>query len=82
MKENLSHFSLLLWSDPVTYFYLAMVRAIHEVGQILGLTTIAENVEDDAIRTRLVEVGVTHGQGYGLARPQPLAGPERIRQAN
>lgn len=66
-------------TDPVD---LAMVRAIHEVGQILGLTTIAEHVEDDAIRARLAEVGVTHGQGYGLARPEPLVGPDAIRQVN
>lgn len=66
-------------TDPVD---LAMVRAIHEVGQILGLTTIAEHVEDDAIRARLVEVGVTHGQGFGLDRPEPLVGPEGVRQAN
>ncbi|WP_026142919.1 MULTISPECIES: EAL domain-containing protein [unclassified Thioalkalivibrio] len=66
-------------TDPVD---LAMVRAIHEVGQILGLTTIAEQVEDDAIRALLVEVGVTHGQGFGLDRPEPLVGPEGIRRAN
>ena len=59
-------------SDPVD---LAMVRAIHEVGQILGLTTIAEHVEDDAIRARLAEIGVTHGQGFGLARPAPMDEP-------
>ncbi|WP_019568575.1 EAL domain-containing protein [Thioalkalivibrio sp. ALMg13-2] len=65
-------------TDPVD---LAMVRAIHEVGQILGLTTIAEHVENDAIRARLAEVGVTHGQGYGLARPESLAGPVRVHRA-
>lgn len=51
-------------TDPVD---LAMVRAIHEVGQILGLTTIAEHVEDDAIRARLVEVGITSSMGRGSA---------------
>lgn len=65
-------------TDPVD---LAMVRAIHEVAQILGLTTIAEHVEDDAIRARLAEIGITHGQGFGLARPAPLGDPPPASRA-
>jgi EAL domain-containing protein (putative c-di-GMP-specific phosphodiesterase class I) len=64
----------------------AMVAAICEIGHVMGLKTIAEFVENDAIIAVLKELGVDYAQGYGVARPQPLddvvarlvaAGPER-----
>ncbi len=58
-----------LLTDPVDY---ALVRAINEVGQTLGKTTIAEFVENDQIREKLVELGVNFVQGYGIGRPRPL----------
>jgi len=58
-----------LLTDPVDY---ALVRAINEVGQTLGKTTIAEFVENDQIREKLVELGVNCVQGYGVGRPRPL----------
>jgi len=58
-----------LLTDPVDY---ALVRAINEVGQTLGKTTIAEFVENDQIREKLVELGVNCVQGYGIGRPRPL----------
>jgi diguanylate cyclase (GGDEF)-like protein/PAS domain S-box-containing protein len=51
----------------------AMVEAIQRVGQVMGLQTIAEFVEDDAILQRLRELGVDFAQGYGIHAPQPLA---------
>jgi diguanylate cyclase (GGDEF)-like protein/PAS domain S-box-containing protein len=51
----------------------AMVEAIHRVGQALGLETIAEFVENDAILERLRELGVDYAQGYGIHVPQPLS---------
>ena len=50
----------------------AMVEAIHRVAQALGLETIAEFVEDDAILERLRAIGVHYAQGYGIHAPQPL----------
>ncbi len=56
-------------SDPAME---AMVRAIHDVGSAMNLETIAEYVEDDAIKAKLAGIGVTYGQGFGIARPAPL----------
>ena len=57
--------------DPID---LAMVRAINEIGQLMGKQTIAEYVENAAIRDQLREVGVDFVQGFALSRPQPIAG--------
>jgi len=50
----------------------AMVDAINKVGQVLGLKTIAEFVENDAIRKLLKELGVDYVQGYGIGKPKPF----------
>ena len=55
--------------DPVD---LALVRAINEVGQLLGKRTIAEFVETSAVLDCLREVGVDLVQGYFLGKPRPL----------
>ena len=51
---------------------MAMVEAVNRIGHKMGLLTIAEGVESDAISQKLQEIGVDYGQGYGLAKPQPL----------
>ena len=50
----------------------AMVVAINNIGHALGLQTVAEFVEHDAILTRLQQLGVDHVQGYGVHVPQRL----------
>ena len=50
----------------------AMVAAINQIGHTMGLKTIAEFVENDAIRMRLIEIGVDYAQGYGIGKPIPL----------
>jgi len=52
---------------------LAMVSSINQVAHIMGIRTIAEYVETDTIRSTLESIGVDYGQGYALARPQPLS---------
>lgn len=49
-----------------------MVRSINDLSHYLGLQTIAEYVEDDAILARLQEIGVDFAQGYGIERPRWL----------
>lgn len=51
---------------------LAMVRAINEVGHIMGKKTIAEFVENEQIFDLLNELGVDYAQGYGIGKPVPL----------
>jgi diguanylate cyclase (GGDEF)-like protein/PAS domain S-box-containing protein len=55
--------------DPIDY---AMVKSINEIGQVMGMQTIAEFVENDEIKDRLILLGVNCGQGYGLGKPKPL----------
>ena len=56
-------------SDPVDR---AMVASINEIGHVMGLRTIAEFVESDAILAELRAIGVDYAQGYALGAPQPL----------
>jgi diguanylate cyclase (GGDEF)-like protein/PAS domain S-box-containing protein len=56
--------------DPMHY---AMVKSINEVGQVMGIKTIAEYAASESIIKCLREVGVDNAQGYAIARPVPLA---------
>jgi EAL domain-containing protein (putative c-di-GMP-specific phosphodiesterase class I) len=51
---------------------LAMVKAINEVGQMMGKKTVAEFVENEKIFNLLKELGVDYAQGYGIGKPVPL----------
>jgi diguanylate cyclase (GGDEF)-like protein/PAS domain S-box-containing protein len=55
--------------DPID---TAMVRAINNIGHVMGLKTVAEFVENDVILGMLKEIGVNYAQGYGVAMPTPL----------
>ena len=50
----------------------ALVESIHQIGQLLGIGTIAESMENDEILATLEQIGVNYVQGYGVARPEPL----------
>jgi len=51
----------------------AMVRTINEIAHVLGKRTVAEYVENDSIRSALIELGVDRVQGYGVGKPVPIA---------
>ena len=51
---------------------LARVKAIHRVAHAIGITTIAECVEDDDTIEQLRSIGVHFAQGFGISRPQDL----------
>jgi len=46
-----------------------MVKSINEIGHVMGLETVAEFVESDAIFEKLKEIGVDYAQGYSLGKP-------------
>ena len=48
----------------------AMVNAIHQIGNVMGLKTIAEFVENDEIMNELKKMGIDYGQGYGIHKPE------------
>jgi diguanylate cyclase (GGDEF)-like protein/PAS domain S-box-containing protein len=51
----------------------SMVEAIGKVGRALGIATIAECVETQAVLTELKRIGVDFAQGFYLAQPLPIA---------
>jgi diguanylate cyclase (GGDEF)-like protein/PAS domain S-box-containing protein len=51
---------------------LAMVEAINHIGHVMGLQTIAEFVENEAILEKITAIQVDYAQGYGIALPRPL----------
>ncbi len=63
------HFISNIADDPVDE---SMVRAIHEVGNALGIETIAERVETEAVLDKLAEIGIEYAQGFYIARPAPV----------
>src|SRR5690606_15833417 len=63
--------------DPIDR---AMVKAIHNVGHVMGKKTIAEFVDGDRCIAALREIGVDYAQGYGVAKPRPF-GP-RLKVAS
>ena len=62
--------------DPMDH---AIVEAINNIGHVVGLKTVAEFVESDAIRQRLIEIGVDYAQGYSIHRPTPLHTESQFR---
>ncbi|MBS1691713.1 MAG: EAL domain-containing protein [Actinobacteria bacterium] len=50
----------------------AVVRAVVSVGHELGMTVVAEGVEDRATIARLGALGCDVAQGYEIARPAPV----------
>lgn len=55
-------------TDPVN---LAIIDSINGIGQVMGLKTIAEFVENGAIFSKLAELGVDYAQGYWNGPPRP-----------
>lgn len=51
---------------------LALVEAIHTIGHVMGLQTVAECVEDETTLAHLKAIGIDYGQGFYLGKPQPL----------
>ncbi len=56
----------------------AMIVAINNIGHVMGLDTIAEFVESEAILEHMRDCGVDFAQGHALAEPMPL--PQALAQ--
>jgi len=55
--------------DAVDY---EIVEAIHNVGRVMGIKTVAESVENADILAALLLIGVDFAQGYHVSRPMPM----------
>lgn len=51
----------------------AIVASTIGLAHNLGLSVVAEGIEDEATLMRLTELGCNEGQGYFIARPMPAA---------
>lgn len=56
----------------------AMVESINSIGHVMGLKTIAEFVENEAILEILESMGVDYAQGYHIDLPRPLEQMEGV----
>jgi len=56
-----------------------MVRAMHHVGRAMGLKTVAEFVENEAVVKELASIGVDYAQGFFIAKPCPIE--EALKEA-
>jgi diguanylate cyclase (GGDEF)-like protein len=50
----------------------AIVAAINFIGDVAGVKTIAESVENIETQRKLQSIGVNYAQGYGIEHPRPL----------
>jgi EAL domain-containing protein (putative c-di-GMP-specific phosphodiesterase class I) len=50
----------------------AMVSSINQIGQLMGIQTIAEFVENDHILELIKALQIDFAQGYGIDKPKPL----------
>ena len=50
----------------------AMVKAMQSVSMVMGMESIAEFVEEQAVVDDLKRIGVDYAQGYHFDRPKPL----------
>ncbi|MBI1352607.1 MAG: EAL domain-containing protein [Actinomycetales bacterium] len=58
----------------------ALAGMLVHFAQEVGIRVVAEGIETEAERDRLLELGVVYGQGYLLGRPRPL-GPAAAEKA-
>ncbi len=59
--------------DPV---YGTLVNTVNQIGRIMGIATIAEQVESETILQKLRVLGVGYAQGHAVAPPAPLVDAE------
>jgi diguanylate cyclase (GGDEF)-like protein len=50
----------------------SMIKAIAQLAKVMGMKTIAEYVETDSLRAKMVDLGVDYGQGFAMGKSQPL----------
>jgi diguanylate cyclase (GGDEF)-like protein/PAS domain S-box-containing protein len=56
-------------TDPMDY---AIIDAINKIGHILGMQTVAEEVEDEQTLAKITELKIDCAQGYFIAPPEAI----------
>ncbi len=49
-----------------------IAAAIHRIGHVMGMQTIAEYVTNQEVWQKVLEIGIDYAQGYYIHQPQPL----------
>ncbi|HMB51678.1 MAG TPA: EAL domain-containing protein [Thermoanaerobaculia bacterium] len=57
---------------PANEVQNALVRSIHELGNLMGMRTIAEGVETEEELEEVRKIGFDYAQGYWIERPAPM----------
>ncbi|WP_223789300.1 bifunctional diguanylate cyclase/phosphodiesterase [Marinicella meishanensis] len=52
---------------------LIFVKSIIDIAKVMGIETVAEFVESDDIKFKLIEIGADYGQGFAIGKPQELS---------
>ena len=67
--------------DPTNRIF---VKSIIDIAHSRGIATVAEYVENEAVRKTVEDLGVDYVQGFGIAKPYVLAPkfPERRDETN
>ena len=55
-----------------------LVEAIAQIGQTMGIRTIAERVDSAEVLSRLADIGIEYAQGHHIAAPQPVENLETL----
>ena len=69
------HYVRAVADDPV---FGTLVSAVSQIGVIMGISTIAEQVDSEAVLDKLRVLGVAYAQGTAVAPPAPLADPDGV----
>ena len=56
----------------------ALIKGITVMARDLGIMVIAEAIETESERRRLLDLGVEFGQGYLFGKPEPLVWKDRV----
>ena len=51
----------------------SMVEAIAQIGESMGIRTVAERVDSAEVLARLADIGIQYAQGHYISAPQPVA---------
>jgi EAL domain-containing protein (putative c-di-GMP-specific phosphodiesterase class I) len=52
--------------------YSTLISLVNQIGRIMGITTIAQEVESEIILEQLRVLGVEYAQGHAVVPPVPL----------
>jgi diguanylate cyclase (GGDEF)-like protein/PAS domain S-box-containing protein len=69
------HYVRGMADDPV---YGTIVAAVNDVGRLMGIATIAEEVETEPVLNQLRKLGIGYAQGHALSLPEPLADSDGV----